>query len=352
MGVEFVPKVFGTRGHAPANNGKGAAIVGALKAQVDKRKIPILLEYKLTGVVREKPLASAVQGVEVEHRGRKLYIKGKKAVVLASGGFSANVQMRSRYAPQLDAEIPTTNAPGATGEAILAAEDEGADVVAMDYIETAFPCNYFTKKSGSVVSSGKDSAIFVNLNGERFMAEDAKQADMNSAILLQPKKVLLWIADDRCQKSSNDAMTADMLKQNLCFKADTLEELAKVLKEKLGVPTDKFLASVKQYNEAASKGEDKQFHKAAANLKPIEKAPFFASPAQIGAHQTLGGLRTKGSTAQVLDREGKPIPRLYAAGEVSGGTHGDFRVGGNGTAAAIVFGRLSGKNAAAEKPLA
>jgi flavocytochrome c len=349
MGVAFAPNVGGTRTHPVANNGKGAAIIAALKVQAEKRKIPILLEYKLTGVVREKQLTGVVQGVEVEHRGRKLYIKGKKAVVLATGGFSANVQMRSRYEPQLDAEVPTTNAPGATGEAILAAEDEGADVVAMDYIETAFPCNFFTKKLGSVVNSGKDYAVFVNLNGERFMAEDAKQTDLNSAILLQPKKVLLWVADDRCQKGSNEAMTADMLKQNLCFKADTLEDLAKLLKEKLDVPADKFLATVKQYNELAGKGEDKQFHKTAANLKPIEKAPFFASPAQIGAHQTLGGLRTKGNTAQVLDREGKPIPRLYAAGETSGGTHGDFRVAGNGTAAAIVFGRLSGKNAAAEK---
>lgn len=349
MGVQYMPKIFGTRTHGPANNGKGAAIVGALKAQAEQRKIPILLEYKLTGVVREKPLAGMVQGVEVEHRGKKSYIKAKKAVVMASGGFSSNVQMRSRYDPQLDAEVPSTNAPGSTGEATLAAEDEGADVVAMDYIETAFPCNYFTRKLGSVVNSGKDYAVFMNLNGERFVAEDAKQEAVNSAILLQPKKVLLWVADDRCQKSSNEAMTADMLKQNLCFKADTLEELAKILKEKLDVPTDKFLATVKEYNELASKGEDKQFHKTAANLKPIEKAPFFASPAQIGAHQTLGGLRTKGNTAQVLDREGKPMPRLYAAGEVSGGTHGNFRVAGNGTAAAIVFGRLSGKNAAAEK---
>jgi flavocytochrome c len=352
MGVEFMPNVLGVRLHGPAKNGRGAAIINTLKTQAEQRKIPILLEYKLTGVVREKPLAGAVQGVEVEHRGKKLYFKAKKAVVLSTGGVSANVPLRSRYAPLLDAEVPTTNPPGSTGEAILAAEEEGADVVGMDYIETSFPCNYFTKKSGSVVNSGKDSAVFVNLNGERFVAEDAKQAEVNSAILLQPKKVLLWVADDRCAKSGNEAVTADMLKQGLCFKGDTLEDLAKVLKEKLGVSPEKFLATVKQYNELAAKGEDKQFHKTAANLKPIEKGPFFASPAQIGAHQTLGGLRTKGNSAQVLDRSGSAIPRLYAAGEVSGGTHGDNRIGGNGTAAAIVFGRLSGKNAAAEKPWA
>ncbi len=349
MGVAFVPNVIGTRGHAPANNGRGAAIVNTLKAQAEKRKIPILLEHKLTGVVREKPLMGTVQGIEVEHRGKKLYFKAKKATVLATGGFSADVKMRSKYAPLLNAEVPTTNAPGATGEAIDAAQDEGADVIGMDFIELAFPCNYFTKKMGSVISSGRDSAIFVNLQGERFVAEDGRPAVVNESILLQPKKVLLWVADDRCQKGLNEAMTADVLKQNLCFKADTLEELAQILKVKLDVPPDKFLATVKQYNESAGKGEDKQFRKTPANLKPIEKAPFFASPAQLGAHHTLGGLRTKANTAQVLDRYGNPIPRLYAAGEVSGGTHGANRIGGNGTAAAVVFGRLAGQKAAAEK---
>jgi urocanate reductase len=354
MGVEFNPTVVGMpptlRTHPPAKNGRGAAIVSALKAQAEKRKIPVLLEYKLTGIVREKPLTGAVQGIEVEHRGKKLYIKAKKATVLATGGFSADVKLRSKYVPRLDADVLTTNNPGATGEAILAAQDEGADVVDMEFIETPFPCNPKTRKMGSVVNAGKDSAVFVNIKGERFVAEDAKQGDLNNALLQQPKRFLLWVADDRCAKAGNEAATADLLKQNLCFKGDTLEDLAKVLKEQFDVPPYKFLATVKQYNEFAAKGEDKQFRKAAAALKALEKGPFYASPAQVGVQHTMGGLRTKGSTAQVVDRSGNPISRLYAAGEVSGGTHGDNRIGGNGTAAAIVFGRLSGQKAAAEKP--
>jgi fumarate reductase flavoprotein subunit len=125
MGVQFEPTVYTIvgalypRSHDPINHGRGGAIVKVLKSQVDRRKIPILLNTKLTGIVREKFLAGPVQGVEVESRGKKLYFKAKRGVVLATGGFAADVKMRSKYNPRLDAELPTTNVPTATGEAIV-----------------------------------------------------------------------------------------------------------------------------------------------------------------------------------------------------------------------------------------
>lgn len=358
MGVQFDPTVYTIvgalypRSHDPANNGRGAAIVKALKTQVDNRKIPILYSYKLTGIVRESPLTGMVQGVEAEHRERKFYLKAKKAIVLATGGFSADVAMRSKYVPRLDAEVPTTNVPTATGEAILCAEDEGADVIGMDYIQLLLACNYYTKQYGSIINLGIDYAVFINTKGERFVSEDARRDVMADAALQQPEKVMFWIADDRCKKRFNEQITAGIVKDGLSFQADTLEDLAKILKAKFDVPPDKFLESIKRYNEYAASGDDKQFHKALTNLKPIEKPPFFASPTQVGVHHTMGGIRTKGTTSQVIDRHGRIIPRLYAAGEVSGGVHGTNRLGGNATTACVVFGRSAGKNAAAEKPWA
>ena len=125
--------------------------------------------------------------------------------------------------------------------------------------------------------------------------------------------------------------------------------MAKVLKEKFGVPEATFLETVRKYNEMVKKGKDEEFGKQATNLKPIEKPPFYASPTQAGVHHTMGGLRTKGTTCEVFDRNGKVIPRLYAAGEVTSGVHGANRLGGNATADCIVFGRVSGINAAKEK---
>jgi flavocytochrome c len=357
MGVAFEPTVYTIvgslypRSHDPLNNGRGAAIVKVLKAQVDQRKIPILMGNKLTGIVRERVLAGMVLGVEAENKGKKVYFKAKKGVVLGTGGFAADVKMRTKYAPQLDAEVPTTNVPTATGEAILRAEDEGADVIGMDYIQLLIACNFYTRKYGSLANLGIDSAIFVNTKGERFVAEDQRRDVMSDALLQQPKKLLLWIADDLCKKRYNAETIERTLKEGLIFRADTLEGLAAILKEKFDIPQDKFLATVKKYNESVKNGADKEFGKTLTNLKAIATGPFYASPTQAGTHHTMGGLRTKGTTGQVIDRDGSIIPRLYAAGEVTGGVHGTNRLGGNATADCIVNGKACGKMAAAEKPL-
>jgi len=356
MGVEFEPTVYAVvgalypRSHDPIKSGRGAAIVKVLKDQADKRNIPILLGHKLTGIVREKPLEGMILGVEVEHKGEKLYFKAKKAVVLATGGFSADVKMRSKYDPRLTTDMPTTNVSSATGEAIIFAEDEGADVIGMDYIQLLMACNYYTKKYGSLANLGIDSAIFINTKGVRFVAEDQRRDVMSEALLQQPKKVLLWVADDRCKKRFKLEMIERFVKDGLIFKADTMEGLAKTVQEKFDVPPNAFVETVRKYNEFAKKGEDKEFGKKLTNLKPVEKPPFYASPTQAGAHHTMGGLRTKGTTGEVIDRRGNIIPHFYAAGEVTGGVHGTNRLGGNGTTDCIVFGRAVGKNAAAEKP--
>ena len=357
MGVQFEPTVYTVvgaiwpRSHDPVSKGRGGAIVKVLKAQTDKRTIPVLMQTKLTGIVREKPIDGQVMGVEEEQKGKKIYFKAKKAVVLATGGFGADVAMRSKYDPRLGNDIPTTNVPWATGESITFAEDIGSDVIGMDYIQLLVANNYYTKKYGSIPNLGIDSAIFVNTRGERFVAEDSRRDVLADAILKQPKRLLLWVADDRCTKRFDPQTTEKIIKDGLSFRANTLEELGKILSEKLDVPADTFLATVAKYNEMAGRGKDEQCGKEPRNLKRIEKSPFFAGPTMLGVHHTMGGLRTKGTTGQVLDRRGTIIPRLYAAGEVTGGVHGTNRLGGNATADCIVFGRECGKNAAKEKPL-
>ena len=355
LGVEFEPTVYTIvgalwpRSHGVANGGRGAAIINVMKKHVNERKIPILKEHKLTGLFREKPLNGSVCGVEVDYRGKTLKVKADKAVILATGGFAASPEMRSRFDPRLTPDVPTTNVPGATGEAILYAEDIGADVVGMDYIQGLIACNYFTKKYGSLANLGIDHAAFINLNGERFVAEDQRRDVMAEATLVQPKKVLLWVADSQCRKRFNAEKTKQFVEKELIFTSDTIEGLAKILNKKFDVPADKFVATIKKYNEYAATGKDKDFDKRKENLKPIEKGPFWASPTQVGVHHTMGGVCINGPSCQVIDRWGKVIPRLYAAGEITGGIHGTNRLGGNATGDCIVFGRTAGKNAAAEK---
>jgi len=340
------------RSFDPVNKGRGGAIVRALKDQVDKRKIPVLMNVRLAAIVRQKSLEGPVMGVLVVDRKKDIYIRARRAVILATGGFSADVAMRMKHDPRLTADVPTTNVPTATGEAIVIAENEGADVHGMDYIQMLIACNYYTKQYGSLTNLGVDRALFVNLEGKRFVAEDQRRDVMAEALLKQPKKVLLWIADEPCAKRFNPKITEQIITDGLAFRANTLEELARILNDKLQVPEKAFLDSVAGYNDAVAKGKDEKFGKKPDNLKPVTVGPFYASPTQAGVHHTMGGVQTKGTTCQVIGRDNKIIPRLYAAGEVTGGVHGSNRVGGNATVDCIVFGRNAGINAAKEKPLA
>lgn len=355
MGAQFEPTVYTVigalwpRSHDPANKGRGGSIIKALKAQVEKRQIPILLKNELIALVRGKDLTGPVMGAMVQEKGKNYYYKASKAVVLTTGGFGADVSMRSKYDPRLDKNIPTTNVSSATGEAIIAAQDEGAGVVGMDFIQLLVACNYYTKKYGSLANLGIDSAVFVNTKGKRFVSEDSRRDVLAAAVLQQPEKVLLWVADEKCRKRFNPELTEKIIKDELSFRADSLEELAKILNEKFGMPESDLLDTVKKYNEMAKKGVDEEFGKRAENLKPLDKPPFYASPTQAGVHHTMGGLCTKGTTGEILDRKGEIIPRLYAAGECTGGVHGANRLGGNATMDCIVFGRACGINAAKEK---
>jgi urocanate reductase len=357
MGVGFEPTVFTAlgalwpRAHDPVNKGRGGAIVRALKKQVKNRAIPILMKSRLCGIVREKPHEGVILGVHYEEKERFFFIKARKAVVICSGGFGADVEMRSTYDPRLTSDIPTTNVRTATGEAIRYAIAIGADVTAMEYIQLLIACNYYTKRYGSLVNLGIDSAIFINKQGVRFIAEDARRNVLTDAILKQPEKLLLWVADDDCSKRYKPSLVEKILQNGHAFTAASLDKLGDILNEKFGVSPAVFLKTVDRYNEFTREGVDKDFGKVQKNLKAIRKSPFYASPVQAGVHYTMGGLRTHDVTCQVLDIQGNVIPHLYAAGEVVGGIHGSNRIGGNATADCIVFGREAGKRAACEDPL-
>jgi succinate dehydrogenase/fumarate reductase flavoprotein subunit len=144
-----------------------------------------MMNVKLKALVRQRPLEGDIMGAVVTEKGKDVFFKAQKAVILATGGFAADVAMRSKHDPRLTAEVPTTNVPTATGEAIVIAENEGADVHGMDYIQMLIACNYYTKKYGSLTNLGVDHALFVNLDGKRFVAEDQRRDVMAEAVLKQ-----------------------------------------------------------------------------------------------------------------------------------------------------------------------
>lgn len=279
--------------------------------------------------------------------GNKYEFTSKDGVILATGGYSQNKEMRQKSAPHLTPEMVSTNQPGATGDGIVIATRHGADTTGMNYVQV-YPLA--TPGTGALQGrarkmSGLDDVIDVNKNGERFVKEDARRDEFVAAIKKQPGGVVYDINDSSIVKPLNsfNEDVETLVSIGRIYKEDSLADLAK----QLGMPADKLEASVAEFNKMVEAKNDPKFGRKLFD-RPIVKPPFYATPRAPSIHHTMGGLQIS-TNAQVLDKKGKPIPGLYAAGEVTGGIHGSNRLGGNATADVLTFGRIAAKSAVAHK---
>jgi len=279
--------------------------------------------------------------------GNKYEFTSKDGVILATGGYSQNKEMRQKSAPHLTSEMVSTNQPGATGDGTIIATRHGADTTGMNYVQV-YPLA--TPGTGALQGrarkmSGLDDVIDVNKNGERFVKEDARRDEFVAAIKKQPGGVVYDINDSSIVKPLNsfNEDVETLVSIGRIYKADSLADLAK----QLGMPADKLEATVAEFNKMVEAKKDPKFGRKLFD-RPIVKPPFYATPRAPSIHHTMGGLQIS-TNAQVLDKNGKPIPGLYAAGEVTGGIHGSNRLGGNATADVLTFGRIAAKSAVAHK---
>lgn len=279
--------------------------------------------------------------------GNKYEFTSKDGVILATGGYSQNKEMRQKSAPHLTPEMVSTNQPGATGDGIVIATRHGADTTGMNYVQV-YPLA--TPGTGALQGrarkmSGLDDVIDVNKNGERFVKEDARRDEFVAAIKKQPGGVVYDINDSSIVKPLNsfNEDVETLVSIGRIYKADSLADLAK----QLGMPADKLEATVAEFNKMVEAKNDPKFGRKLFD-RPIVKPPFYATPRAPSIHHTMGGLQIS-TNAQVLDKKGKPITGLYAAGEVTGGIHGSNRLGGNATADVLTFGRIAAKSAVAHK---
>ena len=279
--------------------------------------------------------------------GNKYEFTSKDGVILATGGYSQNKEMRQKSAPHLTSEMVSTNQPGATGDGIIIATRHGADTTGMNYVQV-YPLA--TPGTGALQGrarkmSGLDDVIDVNKNGERFVKEDARRDEFVAAIKKQPGGVVYDINDSSIVKPLNsfNEDVETLVSIGRIYKADSLADLAK----QLGMPADKLEATVAEFNKMVEAKKDPKFGRKLFD-RPIVKPPFYATPRAPSIHHPRGGLQIS-TNAQVLDKNGKPIPGLYAAGEVTGGIHGSNRLGGNATADVLTFGRIAAKSAVAHK---
>jgi len=325
--------------------------VAALKKKAEQSGVVIRTNEQVTAIWRNS-FSSPVVGVEVQRGKQRSNIYIRQALVLASGGFSRDLAMRQVYNPAVGSSYQSTNHPGATGEIIQSARVVGADVTQMNFVQVypfADPVTgRFDIPSVFALRGPAAGMIFVDGTGKRFVNEAAgSDICARAQIRAGGKKRVTFALFNEAMISAmgtNDEVVSGM-KAGRFARGETLADLARFLE----IPPENLEKTVSDHNRYIREGADPVWGKGdMKRMIPMENGPFYALSQWPAVHVTLGGLRIN-SRAQVLDIRSNPIPRLYAAGEVTGGIHGANRLPGNSIPECIVFGRIAGTNAAEEK---
>ena len=260
-----------------------------------------------------------------------------KAVILASGGFGADLDRVAEYQPGLKGFV-TTNAPTITGDGIDMAVAVGAATVDMDQIQ--IHPSVYTETSALITEGIRgDGAILVNQGGKRFVNE-LETRDVVSAAELAQEGGYAWTLVDQKMMDASSTYNGYYTK-GYALMGNTVEELAAAM----GTDAATLQATLDTWNAAVAAQKDDEFGRMSfANA--LDTAPYYAIKVAPGIHHTMGGIVIN-TSAEVLDEAGNAIPGLYAAGEVTGGVHGANRLGGNAVADIVVFGRIAAQSAAA-----
>lgn len=312
----------------------GAYLVKVLTADVDaENKIDLRLNTTATELVMEDGKAT---GVKVTTENGDYTIKAK-AVILASGGFGADLERVAQLKPELDGFV-TTNSPSITGDGIDMAVAVGAATVDMEQIQ--IHPSVYTETSALITEGIRgDGAILVNQKGERFVNELETRDVVSAAELAQEGGYAYTIVDQKMLDASSTY--AGYYTKGYALMGETYEELA----EAMGVDAATFVKTMEDWNAACAAQSDEAFGRLSF-ASPLDTAPYYAIKVAPGIHHTMGGVAIN-TQAEVLTEAGEAIPGLFAAGEVTGGVHGANRLGGNAVADIVVFGRIAAQSAAA-----
>ena len=326
--------------HRPVNaEGKTIAVGSYMiplleKACEENDKISIQLETTATTILTDEN-GKAVGVKAVGATGNEVTVNAK-AVILATGGFGANLDMVAELVPALKGFM-TTNAAGAQGQGIEMAQALGAATVDMDQIQIHPTVQFDT---AALITEGLrgDGAVLINAEGKRFIDEVGTRDVVSAAEIAQPGSYSYLVVDQAMLDKSS--VIAGYVKRGFVFQGNTYEELA----EALGVDAATFAETMNTWNTYVEAKNDPDFGRTSF-AQPLNTAPYYAIKVTAGVHHTMGGLVINTDT-EVLKADGTAIAGLCAAGEVTGGVHGANRLGGNAVADFVVFGRIAGEEAA------
>ena len=326
--------------------GIGRGYTEALRKIAESKGAKIRLGSKVTRIWRPAP-DGPVLGIQVENRRGIQNIKIKKALVLAAGGFGYDLKMRQDFNPSVTPDINCTNHKGATGEMIRFAQAIGADTLHLAFIQQ-YP---FAEPETGILDSPAVypfrgpgyGMVYVDRNGKRYVSELERRDVCARAATATGSKPTFSIFNEKMipRMGTKEEVNKGIVKGRF-ITAGSIADLAKAI----DVPGSNLVDTINKHNQYLADKKDPEFNKPITPMMiPLTEGPFYAVAQWPAVHHTMGGLRINES-AQVIDIWGKPIPRLYAAGEITGGIHGSNRLGSNAIPDCIVFGRIAGINAA------
>ena len=355
VGVQFKAVTFHgghsvPRSHAVHNN-SGSGFIIPMYKKCQEYGIPVQLRTIVDELVVD-PETGAVLGVKArrnyrfgrEKSGQVYYIRATKGVLLAAGGFSQNVQMRMEHDPRLNEKFGSTNHPGATGEALQAAQMIGANTIQMDWIQLG-PWTSPDENGFGLAPLFVEPAVGYGLmidpaTGKRFIQETGNRKVRSDAIVATGHPAVLAVSVDNVGHVPAEALKTG-LEKGVVKTFDSAEALADFHK----IPKDAFMASLKSWNEAVKAKKDPAFNAKIFDDTKVNEGKFYSIRLWPRVHYTMGGLAIT-PKAEVIGNDLKPIPGLYAAGEICGGVHGMVRLGTVSIVDCLLFGRIAGKNAA------
>jgi len=351
---------------------------------IDKRRIPVLYDHRGTELI-QNPETREILGVMAEGGGRGVYVKAKKAVVLSTGGFEWDEEMKLNYLRVYPSYFYCN--PENEGDGIKMGQRVGAALWHMNSI-SARVIPYIKGIKPGFGAIFPTPFILVNKYGKRFATEPGDPdptkyrshgfwlecIEFDTQRVEYPQVPCYQIFDETTRLKGPFARSIKKgllpggtsqyfyewsednsveIKKGWVIKGDTIEDLgeniAKKDPENEGRMDPKTLKdTIAKFNQYCKVGEDPDFHRSPAVLIPLERPPFYALKMYPGGPNTLGGLK-KNAKAQVLDADGKVIPRLYAPGE-NGSYFGFLYSSGGNICENLVWGRVTGENALNEKP--
>jgi 3-oxosteroid 1-dehydrogenase len=343
----------------------GRSLMARLRLALRDAGVPLWLKTPMTSLIVEQ---GAVVGVSAEREGKPIRIRARRGVMIAAGGFEFSKELRAQYQPLLGGVGHSHGSPGNTGDGIMAGAQIGA---AIDLMDDAWWMPAIDTPGGArptVMERQAPNQFIVNIEGRRFVNEAGPYTDFGHAVLAGQARGVdhskfymimdheAWTHNLVASHVPGMPMPQAWLDHGTVAVADTLEELAK----KIGVPGDALAATAARFNMFAANGRDDDFHRGESaydnfygdhrqknpNLREVNRPPYYAFRMVLGDLGTKGGLVTN-EHAQVLDKQGRAIPGLYAAGNSSASVMGHSYAGPGATIGpAMTFGWIAAHNMA------